>query len=123
MDIRERDLPQETGQARALNFTKGCYLGQEIVERIRSRGAVHRQFAAFLVDGDLPDAGTKILAAPESETLENAKQEGEKRDQNKKWVKLPAAQFCLWLKEIARSRSVICGARPLGSLCVLGPQL
>jgi folate-binding protein YgfZ len=81
VDIRERDLPQETGQARALNFTKGCYLGQEIVERIRSRGAVHRQFAAFLVDGDLPDAGMKILAAPQSETLENAKQEGEKRDQ------------------------------------------
>src|SRR6266851_4239626 len=44
VDIRERDLPQETGQTRALNFTKGCYLGQEIVERIRSRGAVHRKF-------------------------------------------------------------------------------
>ena len=37
-DIRERDLPQETEQARALHFTKGCYVGQEIVERIRSRG-------------------------------------------------------------------------------------
>ena len=62
VDIRERDLPQETGQARALNFTKGCYLGQEIVERIRSRGAVHRQFGAFGVEGTLPDAGTRILA-------------------------------------------------------------
>lgn len=83
VDIRERDLPQETGQARALNFTKGCYLGQEIVERIRSRGAVHRQFAAFLLDGELPGAGAKILAIQESEKQENAKQEGEKRDQNK----------------------------------------
>jgi folate-binding protein YgfZ len=62
VDIRERDLPQETGQARALNFTKGCYLGQEIVERIRSRGAVHRQFSAFLVEGALPAPGTKIVA-------------------------------------------------------------
>jgi folate-binding protein YgfZ len=62
VDIRERDLPQETGQARALNFTKGCYLGQEIVERIRSRGAVHRQFSAFVVEGTLPAAGTKIQA-------------------------------------------------------------
>jgi folate-binding protein YgfZ len=62
VDIRERDLPQETGQARALNFTKGCYLGQEIVERIRSRGAVHRQFTAFVVEGALPGAGSKILA-------------------------------------------------------------
>jgi len=62
VDIRERDLPQETGQTRALNFTKGCYLGQEIVERIRSRGAVHRQFAAFAVEGTLPEPGTKIVA-------------------------------------------------------------
>jgi folate-binding protein YgfZ len=62
IDIRERDLPQETGQVRALNFTKGCYLGQEIVERIRSRGTVHRQFTAFLVDGQLPAPGTKIQA-------------------------------------------------------------
>jgi folate-binding protein YgfZ len=62
VDIRERDLPQETGQTRALNFTKGCYLGQEIVERIRSRGAVHRQFTAFVVEGTLPEAGAKILA-------------------------------------------------------------
>src|ERR1017187_8376218 len=61
VDIRERDLPQETGQTRALNFTKGCYLGQEIVERIRSRGAVHRQFTAFAVEGTLPEPGAKIL--------------------------------------------------------------
>lgn len=62
LDIRDRDLPQETGQTRALNFTKGCYLGQEIVERIRSRGAVHRQFTAFVVEGTLPEPGTKVLA-------------------------------------------------------------
>jgi folate-binding protein YgfZ len=61
-DIRDRDLPQETGQTRALNFTKGCYLGQEIVERIRSRGAVHRQFTAFAVEGPLPEAGSRIQA-------------------------------------------------------------
>ena len=61
-DIREHDLPQETGQTRALNFTKGCYLGQEIVERIRSRGAVHRQFTAFAVEGTLPEPGAKIVA-------------------------------------------------------------
>jgi folate-binding protein YgfZ len=42
IDIQSRDLAQETAQTRALNFTKGCYLGQEIVERIRSRGQVHR---------------------------------------------------------------------------------
>jgi folate-binding protein YgfZ len=46
-DITDRDLPQETAQTRALNFAKGCYLGQEIVERIRSRGNVHRRLAQF----------------------------------------------------------------------------
>jgi folate-binding protein YgfZ len=63
VDIRERDLPQETEQARALNFNKGCYIGQEIVERIRSRGAVHRKFAGFAVEGmQSISAGVKIVA-------------------------------------------------------------
>jgi folate-binding protein YgfZ len=59
-DIRERDLPQETEQMRALSFTKGCYIGQEIVERIRSRGNVHRKFTGFAVAGPLPAPGSKI---------------------------------------------------------------
>ena len=59
-DIRERTLPQETGQDRALSFTKGCYIGQEIVERIRARGSVHRRFVGFEVEGAAPPAGTKI---------------------------------------------------------------
>lgn len=61
-DIRERDLPQETEQQRALNFNKGCYVGQEIVERIRSRGSVHRTFTGFRVQGAVPAPGTKIEA-------------------------------------------------------------
>jgi folate-binding Fe-S cluster repair protein YgfZ len=40
---------------RALNFSKGCYLGQEIVERIRSRGKVNRQFRQFALHGARPD--------------------------------------------------------------------
>lgn len=46
-DITDKTLAQETGQTRALNFTKGCYIGQEIVERVRSRGAVHRMLSTF----------------------------------------------------------------------------
>ena len=57
-DIRDRELPQETSQTRALHFAKGCYLGQEIVERIRSRGNVHRTFHAFQLTGELPSANT-----------------------------------------------------------------
>ena len=61
-DIRERDLPQETGQARALSFSKGCYIGQEIVERIRSRGNVHRSFTGFVLRtaGSI-SRGSKVL--------------------------------------------------------------
>jgi folate-binding protein YgfZ len=59
-DIRERDLPQETGQERALHFAKGCYIGQEIVERIRSRGAVHRQFTGWRLEEGRPLPGTKV---------------------------------------------------------------
>ena len=63
VDIRERDLPQETEQVRALNFNKGCYVGQEIVERIRSRGNVHRKFTGFLVEGRAAiAAGAKIVS-------------------------------------------------------------
>jgi folate-binding protein YgfZ len=53
-DITDRHLPQETAQTRALNFTKGCYLGQEIVERIRSRATVHRTLGHFRVEGVTP---------------------------------------------------------------------
>src|SRR5437868_1483350 len=60
VDIRERDLPQETEQQTALNFSKGCYIGQEIVERIRSRGNVHRKFIGFEVNGQLPAPGSKV---------------------------------------------------------------
>jgi folate-binding protein YgfZ len=60
VDIREKTLPQETGQDRALNFNKGCYIGQEIVERIRARGSVHRAFAGFEVEGTAPEPGAKI---------------------------------------------------------------
>jgi folate-binding protein YgfZ len=64
VDIRntekDKDLPQETGQTRALHFSKGCYLGQEIVERIRSRGNVHRTFTGFSLTGELPAPGTVL---------------------------------------------------------------
>ena len=54
IDLNDRDLAQETAQMQALNFSKGCYLGQEIVERIRSRGKVHRQFRQFELHGAAP---------------------------------------------------------------------
>jgi aminomethyltransferase len=60
VDMAERDLPQETGQMRALHFSKGCYLGQEIVERIRSRGNVHRHLRQLELSGGVPASGTAL---------------------------------------------------------------
>ena len=60
IDIAERDLAQETSQMRALSFSKGCYLGQEIVERIRSRGSVHRHLRQLELFGPLPQAGAEL---------------------------------------------------------------
>jgi folate-binding protein YgfZ len=60
VDITEKYLPQETNQPNALHFNKGCYLGQEIVERIRSRGQVHRLLTPLTLTGELP----KELPAP-----------------------------------------------------------
>jgi folate-binding protein YgfZ len=70
IDMQERDLPQETAQIRALHFTKGCYLGQEIVERIRSRGNVHRHLRPLELLGPAPAAGTEL-------TLEDGKPAGQ----------------------------------------------
>jgi aminomethyltransferase len=62
-DIFDTTLPQETQQTHALNFTKGCYIGQEIVERIRSRGHVNRLLVGLRIDAtEPPTAGTKLSA-------------------------------------------------------------
>lgn len=59
-DISERFLAQEANQPNALHFQKGCYLGQEIVERVRSRGQVHRVLMPIEIDSNqAPPAGTK----------------------------------------------------------------
>jgi folate-binding protein YgfZ len=60
IDIAEKDLPQETSQTRALHFSKGCYLGQEIVERIRSRGNVHRHLRQLELEGPVPSPGAEL---------------------------------------------------------------
>jgi folate-binding protein YgfZ len=63
IDLNERDLPQETSQTRALHFAKGCYLGQEIVERIRSRGNVHRRLAQFTLSTPPAELPMELSAA------------------------------------------------------------
>jgi folate-binding protein YgfZ len=60
-DISERFLAQEANQPHALHFSKGCYLGQEIVERVRSRGQIHRVLKPLVLDTKEPPApGAKL---------------------------------------------------------------
>ena len=63
IDMTERYLPQETGQTRALHFAKGCYIGQEIVERIRSRALLHRALTGFEIEGAPPAAGSPVMGS------------------------------------------------------------
>jgi tRNA-modifying protein YgfZ len=64
VDFTESHIAQETGLTRALNFNKGCYLGQEIVERVRSRGHVNRLLTALVIDSQTaPSPGAKLTAA------------------------------------------------------------
>lgn len=62
LDFDDSNLPQETGLDEALNFTKGCYLGQEVVARIHYRGGVNRKLRGLQFDGDEPPPeGTELL--------------------------------------------------------------
>jgi folate-binding protein YgfZ len=62
-EITERYLVQETGQLHAVHFSKGCYLGQEIVERVRSRAQIHRVLHRLEIDtSEVPPAGAKLRA-------------------------------------------------------------
>src|SRR5262245_20173760 len=60
-DIRETSLVQETQQMHAVSFTKGCYIGQEIVERVRAQGHVNKKLVRLEIEGPEPLAtGTKV---------------------------------------------------------------
>jgi folate-binding protein YgfZ len=63
VDFSEDTLLLEVGLDNSYSYTKGCYLGQEVVERIRSRGHVNRKLCGLLLDGNTPAyAGDAILA-------------------------------------------------------------
>ncbi|MEO8502850.1 MAG: hypothetical protein ABI609_03045 [Acidobacteriota bacterium] len=66
-DFGPEHFPQETGaEAEAVSYTKGCYLGQEIVARIHYRGGVQRALRglrfADAANSHLPALGTAIMA-------------------------------------------------------------
>jgi folate-binding protein YgfZ len=62
-DFGEKQIPHEAGlQNSHISYTKGCYTGQEIVERVRSRGQVNRQRVGLAFSSDaVPEADTALM--------------------------------------------------------------
>lgn len=62
VDMDENTIPLEAGLWHALSFEKGCYVGQEVIARIKWRGHVNRHLVGFEIEGeDLPVSGDKII--------------------------------------------------------------
>jgi aminomethyltransferase len=61
-DFGEKQIPHEAGlESSHISYTKGCYTGQEIVERVRSRGQVNRRRVELLFAGDsVPENGAEL---------------------------------------------------------------
>jgi aminomethyltransferase len=68
-DFGEKQIPHEAGLEHShISYTKGCYTGQEIVERVRSRGQVNRMRALVKFDATEPPSAGTVLVADEKET-------------------------------------------------------
>jgi folate-binding protein YgfZ len=66
VDTNERSFPQEARlERRAVSFEKGCYIGQEIVARIQSRGGVNRLLVRLSADAEVTP-GDEISAGGRS---------------------------------------------------------
>jgi folate-binding protein YgfZ len=64
VDVDESRTPDEAGLGGAVSTTKGCYVGQEIVARMRTYGRVPRRLVRFhFSEGPPPPAGTRLVAA------------------------------------------------------------
>jgi folate-binding protein YgfZ len=58
------DLPQEAGlEAVAISFTKGCYLGQEVMARLQAMGQVRRKLVRVAGAGPAPTPGGELRQA------------------------------------------------------------
>ena len=63
LDYGPENFPQETGLEEAVSYTKGCYLGQEVVARIHYRGGVQKMLRGLVFEGETaPEPGTALLA-------------------------------------------------------------
>jgi folate-binding protein YgfZ len=64
VDVDEGHFPFETPLARFLDYSKGCYVGQEPVFRVHAQGNAARMLRGLAVEGTAPIAAGSALAAP-----------------------------------------------------------
>ena len=63
VDMTAATIPIEANLQDAISYTKGCYVGQEVIARIDARGHVNHQLVGLLLgDAGLPEAGAKIFS-------------------------------------------------------------
>jgi len=64
VDMDQDTIPLEAGLEEAISFTKGCYLGQETIARVKNLGHINRILAGLRVSGEAPPApGTRVFHA------------------------------------------------------------
>jgi folate-binding protein YgfZ len=65
VDMTDETIPLEAGiESRAISFTKGCYVGQEVIIRVlhRGHGRVAKKLVSIRIDGQRPEHGAKLYA-------------------------------------------------------------
>jgi folate-binding protein YgfZ len=63
-ELDESVLPAEAGLERAISTSKGCYTGQEVIERLRSQGQVSHRLVGLTTAGEEPfEVGAAVTAA------------------------------------------------------------
>ena len=99
-DFDEHQIPHEAALDQThISYTKGCYTGQEIVERVRSRGHVNRRRTGLAFSGaEPPAAGAKLTAG-----------------RSRRSVTSPAPRFRR--SRASRSAWVTCGASTISHRC------
>ena len=68
IDIDETNVVTETNLDDAVSFSKGCYIGQEIIARIKYRGHVAKKLTGLRLDAEVTlERGAKVLSGDDKE--------------------------------------------------------
>lgn len=61
-DMDDKTIPLEANLERAINYKKGCYIGQEVIARGTFRGHMNRKLMGLLLGGQVPAARTELFS-------------------------------------------------------------